>query len=131
MTDLLQEALIAKERGDITLAKQIISQALIQQPGNEAAWRLMSDVVEDVKLRRNCLERVLSINPNNTAASTALSKLNTSPLSPVVRGERDKPFNPPRLEKTPPFTPPFTWEGEQKQLLALGDLTYPDVPGDP
>ena len=130
MSDLLQEALRAKQSGDIGLAKQLLSQALIQNPSDEAAWMMMSDVVEDVKLRRNCLERVLSINPDNTAASTALTKLNTSPLSPVVRGERDKPFNPPRLEKTPPFTPPFTWEGEQKQFLALGDLTYPDLPGD-
>src|SRR4030067_2193520 len=111
MTDLLQEALIAKERGDIVLAKQLISQTLIQQPRNEAAWMLMSDVVEDVKLRRNCLERVLFINPNNNAASTALSKLHTSPLSPIARGERDKPLNPPQLEKVPPFTPPFPWEG--------------------
>ncbi len=130
MSDLLQEAQVAKQNGDISLAKQLISQALIQQPSNEAAWMLMSEVVEDVRLRRNCLERVLAINPKNAIASDALSRLNTSPLSPVSRGERDIPIEPPRLEKVPPFTPPFTWEGEQEQFLALGDLTYPDLPGE-
>src|SRR4030043_293190 len=128
MSDLLQDALSAMQKGDITLAKQLLSQALIQDPNNETAWMLMSEVVEDVRLRRNCLERVLAINPNNTVASTALTKLNTSPLSPVTRGERDKPLNLPKLEKIPPFPPPSPWGSDQEQYLALGDLTYPDLP---
>jgi hypothetical protein len=131
MSDLLQEALNAKQSGDIALAKQLISQALVQQPTNEAAWMMMADVVEDVSLRRNCLERVLAINPKNSEASTALTRLNTSPLSPVSRGERDTPITPPTVEKVPPFTPPFTWESEQEQFLALGDMTYPDLSGTP
>ena len=124
MPDLLLQAMSAKQNGDNTLAKQLLSQAIIQEPRNEAAWMLMSEVVEDIKLRRNCLERVLAINPDNTAASTALTKLNTSPLSPVSRGERDKPFNPPIIEKTPAYTPPFSWENEKDEFQALGDLTY-------
>jgi hypothetical protein len=130
MTDLLQEALIARDRGDIPLAKQLISQALIQAPNSESAWMLMADVVEDVRLRRNCLERVLAINPNNETAATTLTKLSTSPLSPISRGERDKPLNPPQIEKIPPFTPPFTWEDNQQQFLAENDLTYPNLPGE-
>jgi hypothetical protein len=130
MSDLLQEAILAKQNGDFTLAKQLLSQAIIQQPNDEGAWMLMSDVVEDIRLRRNCLEKVLAINPNNVDASTALTKLETSPLSPVTRGERDKPLNPLTLEKIPPFTPPFTWGPEQEQYLALGDLTYPDLSGE-
>lgn len=129
MSDLLQEAVNAKQNGDNALAKQLLSQALIQEPNNEKAWMLMSDVMDDVRLQRNCLERVLAINPNNVDASTAVTKLSTSPLSPVTRGERNKPLNPPTLEKIPPFTPPFTWGANQEQYLALGDLTYPDVPG--
>ncbi len=131
MPELLLQAMSAKHSGDIALAKQLLSQALIQDPTNEAAWMLMSEVVEDVKLRRNCLERVLRINPDNTAASTALAKLNTAPLSPITRGERDKPFLPPKTEKTPPFTPPFTWDDSQEQYLALGDMTFQDVPVEP
>ena len=129
MPDLLLQAMSAKHSGDSTLAKQLLSQALIQDPYNEAAWMLMSEVVEDIKLRRNCLERVLAINPDNTAASTALANLNTTPLSPITRGEREKPFNPPKVERTPPFTPPFTWDDSQEQYLALGDLTFSEEPG--
>ncbi len=125
MSDLLQEAIRAKESGDIARAKQLISQSLIQSPRNEAAWMLMSEVVEDVRLKRNCLERVLTINPNNNDASTILAKLNTSPLKPVTRGERDQPIEPPKIEKAPAFTPPFTWEGDQGQFQDMGDLNYP------
>jgi len=131
MTDLLQEAMNARQNGDNKLAKQLISQALVQEPGNEAAWMMMSEVVDDVRLRRNCLERALAINPNNTAASTALVKLDTSPLSPVTRGERDKPINPPVYEKVPPFTPPFTWEGDPQQYPVVGEPTYPELNGEP
>jgi len=127
MSDLLIQAMSAKQSGDITHAKQLLSQAIIQDPHNEGAWMLMSEVVEDIKLRRNCLERVLAINPDNAAANIALTRLNTSPLGPVTRGERNKPLDSPKIEKTPPFTPPFTWSGDQEQYLALGDLTFPDL----
>lgn len=128
MTDLLIQAMSAKQQGDLGLAKQLLSQAIVQDPNNEAAWMLMAEVVDDVKLRRNCLERVLAINPDNEAASMALTKLNTSPLEPIVRGEREKPIDTPNIEKIPPFTPPFTWSGDPEQFLALGDLTFPDIP---
>jgi hypothetical protein len=130
MSDLLIQAMSAKQRGDLDRAKQLLSQAIVQNPHDEGAWMLMADVVDDVKLRRNCLERVLAINPANEAANIALTKLNTSPLGPVVRGERDKPIDTPKFEKTPPFTPPFTWSGEPEQFLALGDLTFPELPHD-
>lgn len=130
MSDLLIQAMSAKQRGDLEHAKQLLSQAIVHNPHDEGAWMLMAEVVDDVKLRRNCLERVLAINPDNEAANLALTKLNTSPLGPVVRGEREKPIDTPTFEKTPPFTPPFTWSGEPEQFLALGDLTFPELPQD-
>ena len=35
MSDILQEASSAMQRGDMTLAKQLLSQAVIQDPSNE------------------------------------------------------------------------------------------------
>jgi hypothetical protein len=131
MLDLLQEATIAKQRGDTSLAKQLLSQALIQDPNDQDAWLLMSEVVSDVRLRRNCLERVLAINPGNIVASKALAKLDTSPLSPVTRGERDKPIYPVKNDSVPPFTPPSTWGNDQEQYLALSELPYTDSPAEP
>lgn len=130
MPDLLLQAMDARMSGDLTQAKQLLAQALIQDPHNEGAWMLMSEVVDDVKLKRTCLQRVLLINPENSAANIALMKLDTSPLGPVVRGERYKPVIPPKLEKAPPFTPPFTWTGDEAQFQALGDMTYPDLTGE-
>jgi hypothetical protein len=130
MADLLLQAMEARQSGDITQAKQLLAQALIQNPRSEGAWMMMADVVDDVKLKRNCLQRVLLINPNNEAANIAFMSLDISPLGPVVRGERYKPVVTPKLEKTPPFTPPFTWSGDDAQFQALGDMTYPDLTGD-
>jgi hypothetical protein len=132
MPDLLIQAMSAKENGDLKLAKQLLSQAIVQNPRSEGAWMLMADVVEDPKLRRNCLERVLAINPDNEGAASTLKKLSTAPLPPVIRIDRNKPVDtptePPMAEKIPPFTPPFTWDGQPEQYLALGDLTFPELP---
>ncbi len=130
MSDLLIQAMSAKQSGDINLAKQLLSQAIVQNPRNEAAWMLMADVVDDVKQRKNCLERVLAINPDNAVASSGLAKLNTTPLEEALRGERSKPAETPKADKTPPFTPPFTWDSQPEQYLALGDLTYPEITGE-
>lgn len=127
MSDLLLQAMDAKNSGNSNLTKQLLAQALIQDPRNEGAWMLMYEVVEDIKLKRNCLERVLAINPGNKAAGLALMKLDTSPLGPVLRGERFKPVVPPPAENAPPFTPPFTWTGNESQFQALGDMTFPDL----
>jgi hypothetical protein len=130
MPDLVQQAIAAKESGDMALARQYLSQAIVQNPRNETAWMMMSQIVDDIKQKRNCLERVLALNPGNIVASAALSKLSTSPLEPITRGERDKPITPPATEKIPPFTPPFTWNNEPSQYLALGDLTFPELAND-
>ena len=130
MADLLLQAADAKHSGNINLAKQLLAQAIVQDPRNEGAWMLMSEVVDEIKLKRNCLERVLAINPANAAASITLMKLDTSPLGPVMRGERSKPIPPPELKKAPPFTPPFTWTGDESQFQALGDMTFPDLTGE-
>jgi hypothetical protein len=131
MNDLLIQAMSAKQRGDNTLAKQLCSQAILQNPRDEAAWMLMAEVVGDVNQQRNCLEKVVTINPDNAAARQELTRLNTAPLQPVVRGERNKPLDtpaePPKQEKTPPFTPPFTWDNKPEQYLALGELTFPNL----
>jgi hypothetical protein len=127
MAELVLQAMEAHKNGNVNLARQLLAQALIQNPRDEGAWMMMAELVDDVKLKRNCLQRVLLINPQNSAANIALMKLDTSPLSPVVRGERYKPIVPPQAEKAPPFTPPFTWSEEDNQYQALGDMTYPNL----
>ncbi|NJD58671.1 MAG: hypothetical protein C3F13_18015 [Anaerolineales bacterium] len=124
MAELLLQAMEARQRGDITQTKQLLAQALVQNPHNEGAWMMMSEVVDDVKLKRTCLQRVLLINPKNEAASIALMRLDTSPLGSVVKGERYKPVVPPGTAKAPPYTPPFTWTEEDVEFQAFENMTY-------
>jgi len=130
MADLLLQAMEAKQRGDISQAKQLLAQALVQNPQSEGAWMMMSEVVDDVSLKRNCLQRVLLINPKNEAASIALMKLDSSPLGPVVRMDRYKPVSSPKNENSPAFTPPFVWTVEDADNQALENMTYLDQNAD-
>ncbi len=127
MSDLLIQAMTAKQSGDLEGARKLLSQAIIQDPRNEGAWMLLAEVVGDVVQRKNCLERVLAINPKNEAASLELARLNAPLQEAPFQAERAKPEETPQADKTPPFTPPFTWDGKPEQYLALGELTFPDL----
>ncbi len=126
MAELLLKAMEARQRGDIALTKQLLAQALVQNPRNEGAWMMMSEVVDEVKLKRNCLQRVLLINPKNEAARIALKRLETSPLGLVGRGQSYPPTNPPKNEDSPAYTPPFAWTEEDVEFQALENIAYLD-----
>jgi len=112
MTDLLQQAIAAIKAGDKVKGQQLIAQVLKADPRSESAWIWMSGIVDTDKQRRDCLEKVLSINPNNAQAKMGLEKLSKMagleqpPAAPV------KPAAPP----APPAAPaavPLPWEAEQ------------------
>lgn len=73
--DLLRTAIQAAQRGNKAVAKPILQQVLERDPQNELAWLWLASVVESVSERRACLQRVLSINPDNKRARQALDKL--------------------------------------------------------
>ena len=72
MTRRAREAIA---RGDREAARQLLAQALREQPNSEMAWMMMSTVVEQPDRKRDCLERVLRINPSNDAARERLAEL--------------------------------------------------------
>ena len=69
---LLKRGIAAFKSGKKTEARILFEQALKQDQRNEKAWLWMSCVVETDKDRRDCLERVLAINPSSTAAIRGL-----------------------------------------------------------
>ncbi len=56
-------------------AEEILRQAVALDPQNERAWLWLSAVVEGVEAQRECLQRVLKINPSNSFARSGLSFL--------------------------------------------------------
>ncbi|MBN1429093.1 MAG: hypothetical protein JXB07_11960 [Anaerolineae bacterium] len=87
MTDNVQRAIDLIKSGDKQGGQRILAQVLKTDPQNELAWLWMSTVVDRDK-RRYCLEKTLSINPDNVQAKQALELLSqkeaSSSLSQVV-----------------------------------------------
>jgi|GEM_PF-3425027 len=59
--------------------------AALIDPGNEAVWLSLLNVVETDEDRRVCLENIVAINPHNKEAQVHLGLIDTSlPESPIV-----------------------------------------------
>ncbi|HWQ13761.1 MAG TPA: tetratricopeptide repeat protein, partial [Roseiflexaceae bacterium] len=72
---LIDQGAAALKAGDRARAQELLGQALRLDPRNERAWLWMSGVVTRDDQRRQCLERVLAINPQNEAARRGLANL--------------------------------------------------------
>lgn len=73
VSELVGQAQAAMMTFDRARAHQLLTDAIQRDPKNEDAWGLLSNVVQDPQDRRNCLERVLQINPHNISARKALA----------------------------------------------------------
>lgn len=81
----LQDGIAAARRGDRNTARRLLQDVIDVDPDNELAWIWMASCVTTLSERRNCLERVLEINPNNPRARQALEALNSG----ADRGTQD------------------------------------------
>lgn len=73
--DQIREAAQAIKEGNRTKARGILRDIVSREPNNELAWLWLSVAMEDTAKRAQCLEKVLTINPNNAKAKTALARL--------------------------------------------------------
>ncbi len=76
MTDaqqLVQQARRAIQTGDNEKGQRLLAQVLQANPQDETAWLWMAVAIESPQKRRECLQRVLSINPDHALARQALA----------------------------------------------------------
>jgi hypothetical protein len=73
--DALTAATQMVKNGRLDQARDTLMQYLMKNPSSEQAWLLMSYVLSDPAKQKDCLERVLKINPNNTVAQSKLAHL--------------------------------------------------------
>jgi len=64
----------ALKAGDKARARRLLAQALKLNPRNDAAWVILSTVVEEPERVIDCLERALAINPENQIAQRKLKE---------------------------------------------------------
>jgi hypothetical protein len=65
---LFAQASEAAGRGDKLAARTRLDELVFNEPGNEQAWLLLAEVVEDRNEECDCLQQALAINPKNAAA---------------------------------------------------------------
>lgn len=75
MNESLQMAIQLFRSGETKTGRHMLVEFLKREPDNENAWLFMAEVVQDIDRQIECLERVLSINPQNTYALETLTDL--------------------------------------------------------
>jgi hypothetical protein len=97
-TDLI-EAYRLIQAGKRRAARKILKPLLERHPRSERTWLLFSYAVLDPNIQRDCLQRVLDINPNNAEARRRLDELNAQASSSPTAAQ---PLEPPQLSPALP-----------------------------
>jgi len=71
----LTQAIDLIKSGEKARGKRLLTEIIRTNPQNERAWLWMTLVVDTQEQRRECLERVLAINPDNARARAGLAKI--------------------------------------------------------
>jgi hypothetical protein len=74
-SEILQQAIQSIKTDDKATGKRLLAQILRAEPDNVRAWLWMSGVVDTDAQRRDCLLRVLALDPENATARAGLARL--------------------------------------------------------
>jgi len=103
MNDKLQQAITAIKSGDKVTGQELLVQVIKADPSNETAWMWMTVVLDDPQKKKQCLQKVLQINPNNAMAKKGLAQLeSTLPLDLP----KPEPMEMPKFQEIVPPQPP-------------------------
>jgi hypothetical protein len=95
MAPTLQDALNLIQQGDKAAATGTLATIVKSDPNNETAWLMLSSVLDDNDKKRQCLGRVLAINPNNSQATQELLRLQQPMMaSAQTKSEQVTPKSP-------------------------------------
>ena len=72
MSDLLREGIAAAQSGERERARDLLVRVVEQDEENVAAWLWLSGVVDSLEDREVCLENILTLDPEHTAALEGL-----------------------------------------------------------
>lgn len=89
MHPLVQSAIEAANQGDKPKAIELVKQVLTANPNDVDAWLVLAAVMDDPQRKRQCLNRVLSLDPTNKIARDELLEMDridmgAVPSQPVV-----------------------------------------------
>jgi len=127
--NLLKEGIAALKAGQRIRARALLQEVVREQPDNVAAWLWLSGAVETDDERRECLERVLEVDPNNPHAKKGLERLGprtARKLSAPMAVITEKPHPPSKMQTCPHCG--LTVQGQHKFCTVCGRaLTVPTI----
>ncbi len=113
MQPLVQSAIDAANRGENNKALELLKQALTANPNDVDAWLVVAAVVEQPERKRQCLNRVLSLDPTNQIARDELLEMDRIAMGGVPAADPEPSAD--ALQGTPlpaqptyPSTPPLS-----------------------
>jgi len=98
MHQYVESAIEAANQGDKRKALDLLKQVLTANPNDVDAWLVLAALVEDPERKRQCLNRVLALDPVNELARAELFELNPAMLDGLPSS---------MAALTPPFVPPL------------------------
>ena len=90
------QGIAAVKAGDLANARQLLTQAVQENPNSENAWFWLSAALKTPQGRATCLRKVLALNPTNQTARRGLEALNNTPRAPALVAQS------PTIPSTPP-----------------------------
>lgn len=130
----IRTAIQAAQSGNKGIARYILEEVLKEAPDTELAWLWLASVVDTVPERRNALEKVLAINPNNERAQQALATLPAAEEMESATGEEtpattDQPDTEvPQVAERHAASPPLRRPVSRPERPSISTRTTP-VPG--
>jgi hypothetical protein len=125
MHQFVQSALEAANQGDKNKAIDFIKQVLASNPNDVDAWLVLAAVLDDPERKRQCLKRVLTLDPTNQIAREEMLEMDRAAMGGT-------PAHMPDLAPVSPVLPPSTKPLSSNQILS--ETTMPVVsyaPGRP
>ncbi len=103
MSREMQNAIKAIKAGDMDTGRKLLSNILKKDRNHEDAWLWMSRTMPEPHKKRQCIERVLSINPNNEVALRIIDKMDgRTDSQPAAAQPQKSPQQAAARRKMPP-----------------------------
>ncbi|WP_110516998.1 tetratricopeptide repeat protein [Herpetosiphon llansteffanensis] len=106
----LNQAQAALLSGDLARARGHLALVIQQEPANVLAWLMLSEVVHQPERQRECLQRVLALEPHNQTAQKRLAAIDQpviAPAKPAIASSTGQKANQqPQQPRQPSNKPP-------------------------
>jgi len=120
--DPLQQGIAALRGGDNLQARQLLGQAIRQDPGNEQAWLWLSGAMETAQDKLMCLHKVLAINPGHEGAQRGIAALQKDSAAHLP------PAPPSPIETQPVPQPQHVKPSLVQAVLGTGSTVAEEIP---